>query len=279
MSIHYLSHLDLSGVDLDYSFYYGANYYSPNDEDLDPSHIHDYYEIYVNVSGDVSFLVNNKLYSINRGDVVVSHPGDVHVCVFNSACIHEHFCLWISDSGNGLLKKIFTDKKSGIRKGYFSFEPEESTALIEKLYALNKAETDSKELQRFSCVFDILSMLDSGSAKEVNGQEMSIPEEMKRILDHIDRHFMDIDHVSNITDTSYISSATLNRWFKKYLDLTPREFIEAKKLSYAKSLLDRGASVTDACLGAGFKDCSRFISVFKRKFGVTPLKYRNSKAK
>ena len=59
-------------------------------------HIHDSYEIYVNVSCEVAFLVNNRLYPVKRGDVIVSRPGDVHICVYQSDAPHERFCFWLN---------------------------------------------------------------------------------------------------------------------------------------------------------------------------------------
>ena len=51
--------------------------------------------------------------------------------------------------------------------------------------------------------------------------------------------------------------------------------IEAKKLSASAEMLSRGTSVTEACMKCGFSDCSYFISLFKKKFGQTPLQYKN----
>ena len=60
---------------------------------LSPPHIHNCIEIFFNVSGDASFLVNNRLYPLLYGDAILSRPSDVHVCLFNKSHIHEHFCL------------------------------------------------------------------------------------------------------------------------------------------------------------------------------------------
>ena len=51
--------------------------------------------------------------------------------------------------------------------------------------------------------------------------------------------------------------------------------VRSLRLAYAKKLWDEGASVTDACMGAGFADCSHFIAVFKRRFGDTPFRYKS----
>ena len=50
--------------------------------------------------------------------------------------------------------------------------------------------------------------------------------------------------------------------------------LQSRKMSHAKQLLEEGYSVNDACLAAGYTDCSYFIRVFKRHLGMTPLKYR-----
>ena len=51
---------------------------------------------------------------------------------------------------------------------------------------------------------------------------------------------------------------------------------QAKKITLAKDLLDRGADVTTACYECGFNECSYFIRVFRKYVGMTPRKYRES---
>ena len=42
---------------------------------VEDSHVHSCYEIYLNVSGAVSFLHADRLYAIESGDVIFSEPG------------------------------------------------------------------------------------------------------------------------------------------------------------------------------------------------------------
>ena len=58
-------------------------------------HSHDCYEIYINISGDVSFLVNDKLYAVQSGDLIVARPGEMHVSIVQSPCMYESFCFYI----------------------------------------------------------------------------------------------------------------------------------------------------------------------------------------
>ena len=73
-----------------------------------------------------------------------------------------------------------------------------------------------------------------------------------------------------------ISITTLERYFKKYLSMTPKRYLEDRKLSQACMLLRQNYSVTDACYESGFDDYSHFIAIFKKNFGITPLKYKKN---
>ena len=50
--------------------------------------------------------------------------------------------------------------------------------------------------------------------------------------------------------------------------------ITSMKIQYAKTLLQGGKSVTEACYDSGFSDCSYFISTFQKITGVTPGQYK-----
>ena len=78
-----------------FSIVYNNKYSKADDPDADPLHIHNYLEIFLNVSSDISFLVNNNLYPVPEGDVVISRPGDIHMGIFHKAAVQEHICIWI----------------------------------------------------------------------------------------------------------------------------------------------------------------------------------------
>ena len=58
------------------------------------SHIHGECEIYLNLSGDVSFEVENRLYPIKRGSVIITRPYEHHHCIYHSDLPHGHYYSW-----------------------------------------------------------------------------------------------------------------------------------------------------------------------------------------
>lgn len=254
---------------LRYTVSYSDKYLLPDDPQLDESHIHDCYELYIKLGGDVSFLVNNHLYSVQAGDVIVTRPGDVHLCILNSACVHEHFCLWISVPDDAELAAFLQDV-FGKERYTFGNTRDKLTALLSAMRSQDKT-----VWQQTACLLQVLSLLRENGESHVDDICAVMPHEMQMIVDDINENFAQMRSIGDILARHYVSRATLARWFRKYMHLSPKEFLEAKKLSHAKSLLEGGMSVTDVYMQAGFGDCSHFIAVFKKRFGETPLRYKN----
>ncbi len=249
--------------------FHEKRYTTVNDVTHDTDHIHDFYEIYVNLSGDVSFLVKDSLYSIAEGDVIVTAPHEVHRCIYHSDCIHEHFCIWIKDFS-------FAEEMPDIGQNHHICLPAENK---KQLFALcfslcehlHKEEKNSfAALQSF---YGILSTI--FFCGKQNAEVTELPESFSRIVDYITRHYAEPTcTVAALCENFYISKSTLCRHFRNHFQTTPSEYIESKRFSEAKKLLWAGVSVQDVCFGSGFSDCSYFILRFRKKFGITPYRYQ-----
>lgn len=71
------------------------------------------------------------------------------------------------------------------------------------------------------------------------------------------------------------SRMQLNRLFKKYLNMTPHDYLVDYKLDYAKNLLlNTSLKITDIAIATGYATLSQFNLNFKKKFGIPPREYR-----
>ncbi len=257
---------------ISYRIRYRNEYAEVDDPRHDESHIHSCFEIYFNLAGNVSFWANNRLYPIKSGDIIATKPGDVHLCVYNAPSVNEHFCFWFDCGENSALGEYLN---GFFEENHYSLgeNKEKLAAMLHELKFMDKQ--GENEFLRTSKLYEIFVFLRENCKAQGGLVPEMMPPEMQRIVDDIDENFSQLDHISDILKKYYISQATLNRWFRKYLHVSPREFLEAKKLACAKKLLYEGHSVTETCMLAGFSDCSHFISVFRKKFGETPFSYKN----
>jgi AraC-like DNA-binding protein len=226
-------------------------------------HIHSCFEIYVNISGDVNFLHENEIYEICPFDMVISHPADLHHCIYRSSCVHEHYCLWFTgDIGNYLEQK-------GIR-GRVRPDKEKTSRLAWLLKGLSSKE---ESFLKTAKLFELISLLNVTHENEACER---IPDRVSDIMDYTEAHLAEIRCTKQVARQFFISESTLNRIFRAQVGMAFGKYLENKRLSLAERFLRSGHSVTEACFLSGFSDCSRFIMKFKENFGTTPLKYKKS---
>jgi len=250
-----------------YKLYYKDSVRETTNMREEAPHIHDCYELYFHLSGDVNFLVNNRLYEVKRGDWILTRPGDMHLCIYRSACKHEHYCMWVStEEGSEVhqhLERLV--EVHHVASG-------EDTTRAEQIFS-SLLHPDGTPFCTEIALLSLLSLPADQPRRHGSGAPC-MPEALRAVVDDICENVHEIRSVEEIAGRHYISRATLCRWFRQYLHLSPRDFLEAQRLSCAKRILSAGGSVTDACMGAGFSDCSYFIAVFKRRFGITPLQFQ-----
>ena len=264
-----ISHTLLStdGIRFGISHFKGTR--SPNDPQADPLHIHDCVEVFFHLSGKVSFLIEDHLYPVSLGNAVLTRPNEIHMCLFESSQEYEHYCLWIDAPSIDIPNLLEIEKKEQL----LAFEQKSWESLLQLLSELARdtSEKDS-DLSRTAILLQILLILQKKEAPQ-NTEEI-LPKDLKAVLEDIDRNYLTISSIEELAKAHFISPATLNRRFRKYLQISPHSYMESKKLAHARACLADGIGVMDACFFSGFSDCSHFIKLFKKKFGETPLQYK-----
>jgi AraC family transcriptional activator of tynA and feaB len=102
------------------------------------------------------------------------------------------------------------------------------------------------------------------------------------MLDHIDRHFAEVDF--NAASLARKFGCSL-RYVHKRFSSTGRSVGEhvndRRVLASARSLLDPGCrrmTIAEIAFAAGFSDISHFNRLFKRCHGLSPRDFRNGRS-
>lgn len=271
----YLPHLrklPTALVNMHFAAIHRIEHRQSNDPNADPLHIHQALEIFLNLSGDVSFTINNDLYDVPVGSAVVSRASDIHMGIFRESAMSEYICIWIEADFNDPMLAFL---RQADFCPLFSFDEQEKSQMQHLALALSEVgERSDAALEQTSYLIRILRILEKNT--HGGAAQACVPTAFQKILDDIHTHFSEIRSVNDILKRHFVSSATLTRQFRKYLHSSPREYLEQVRLSNAALSLTSGSSVTDACMRAGFSDCSHFIVLFKKRFGATPLQYKKA---
>jgi AraC family transcriptional regulator of adaptative response/methylated-DNA-[protein]-cysteine methyltransferase len=106
-----------------------------------------------------------------------------------------------------------------------------------------------------------------------------------RAAEHVARLCREIDRAMNdrpeerltlaaLAERSGLGAGQVERIFRKHLGVTPRQYVDSRRLREVKSRLRGGASVTEALYDAGYGSSSRLYERAPAQLGMTPLAYR-----
>lgn len=233
-------------------------------------HIHDECEIYINLSGDVSFVVENRIYPIEKGNVIITRPHEYHHCVYNSMAVHRHFWILFGADGNETLFDLFYERILGENNLIVLSEKqfEDVCAICFEMIDSNKTPAQS-----YCDFFKLISILENAAGTNVRANDV-FTLEMEKALKFIGDNLSAPFRITDVANAAHISVNTLERQFYDVLRTTPSGYIKKRRLARAAELLPYSKSVGETAEMCGFSDYSNFICLFRKKFGITPLKYK-----
>lgn len=262
------------------TFAYSANYELPENHNL---HINHFYEIYVFVKGDAGYIVGDSYFPLKYGDIIIISPYEVHKAVLKSHTLYERFYMLVpTDIFDSFRYNPLYDIMNNItqKKNYISLSDTDRKTALDLLYqmhnVLEKEHNSAKHLLAYGLFLQFVSLISSSTFENSVTHMSSLPSLILDILKYIDTNLVDIDSIEQIATHYGISLSYLSTLFKNTIGTPAIKYIQARKIAYAKSLLDKGLTVTDACFQSGFNDCAYFIKIFKKHIDMTPLQYKKT---
>ncbi len=241
-------------------------------------------EIWYLISGDVRYFVENQIYEVEPGDLIITNPNEIHKPTFKSNTIYERITLCFDptffsqfSTESFDLLSCFYDRKNGVGNK-ITLTAEEDVYIRELFSRIERArESDeaSRDIQQSALVIELLILINKAVASSADEERRgSMSGLVTEVINYIGENLKDDLSLEALEKRFFVSGAHLCRSFKAETGITLHKFIVKKRISYAKILLSEGASVTHTMSASGFSDLSNFIRSFKRIVGITPSEYR-----
>lgn len=244
-------------------------------------HAHDFLELYYFLDGSVTYYIEDQVYDLCPGDLLIIPAGKMHRPVIaNEHAAYERMVLWITpqylqsiDSPAGDLQKNL--QKVGEHGYCVPFRGDETvfvTALLKKLLYMQKNDTDPKfcagavELYLWT-IFRSYGVIDTTHRNETQ----AIPQ----VIRYITEHFSEPLTLEDIAAEFFVSKSYLNRHFKAYTNSTVYAYIMALRLTHARRMLREGIPAVEAGRECGFSDYSTFYKAFKTQTGLSPQQFKS----
>lgn len=172
-----------------------------------------------------------------------------------------------------------------LKNGHLMIRPRIKDAakeLCEQLAEIYMAKNDEKKLEiavqiktKIILLQFILEMWEKGLVIENDTNGRNIVE--KEMVSYIQQNFTGKISLKEFGEQFHLSEKYISRYFKEHFHITLSQYITYLRLENAKQLLqDTDLSVTETAMQSGYQNVSYFIRSFKKTYGISPLKYRNS---
>ena len=125
----------------------------------------------------------------------------------------------------------------------------------------------------FGVLVNMIKQFEKGTEVEtVAAGKNYISDVIMYIVHNLDSHLTTPD----IAERFFVSRDKLNRDFKKYAQMSIRNFIMESRINLAKSLLvQKKMNIRQIATQCGFENEKYFYSFFKQSTGLTPKEYAN----
>lgn len=251
-------------------------------------HYHNFYEIIYIMEGEFSSLVEERLFTLRKGDFLLIDRNVMHKYHYVEKK-HDssiRIILWITDQ---MLQRLSEDgvelsrcfEGNGSKVYHFPIYYEEilrgfllKLAMSELLDGEAAGTRKIIDKGYLSLFFGYLNVLCGRSEYIFAGDEIRDHPLVQQVSEYIETHMEGDIYVEDIADYVHMSKYYFLRKFKELTGLTVHGFLVNKRLIRACDDIRNGSSISDAWQKAGFADYSSFLRNFKRVYGISPREYR-----
>ncbi len=252
---------------------------------MDKYHFHDMYEVYYSLTNNVDIFVNDVIYQVSKGTILVFNTADIHRTIpldktpYNRFIIHfnpeymKDLCTAQTD-----LLDCFINRGPQFNHSLHldSEQMEQFAALVDKAKRYQSNALYGQDIYLKLTLAEILLFINPLYQDSIRCFSQKSKREFERIypiLQHIQTNISDNLSLDSLSERYFINKFYLINLFKKATGFTITEYIIQTRIMKACELLKRGLSVQQVGELVGFNDNSHFIRTFKKHVGLPPKRY------
>jgi len=249
-------------------------------------HSHDFHKIVIFISGNVTYHIEEKAYSLQPGDILLVGNTEIHKPKIDPDKVYERFVLWIypdflekNNTEDTNLFQCFQEAKENqqhlIRLD--SANVESVRRLLDRIEKAASSDEYGKDVLTKALFLQLMVIINrlynkTGSDLEINCYNETISKVISFINSNI-QHELSID---SIASAFYMNRYALMHKFKQETGSTIYDYIIKKRLAMAKILIRKGMPISQIYQECGFNYYSSFERTFKKNIGISPREYSKS---
>lgn len=236
-------------------------------------HFHDLFELYYLKKGTATYLVNDKICNLSKGNIVVIPPNTLHKTIYSSDTERERILFYLD-------KRFIEYIPDAHLK--LPYEPmfchTEDNPRLKTIFEdmLNEFNTLNNQIYLKSLVCELLVLLQRATENTTQIYESAkLPNIISNILTYITANYSSNITLQSLSEHFYTNPSYLSRLFKLHTGFTFCNYINNYRINEANKLLtETNKSITEIAFDCGFNSSNNFCKCYKKIMEITPLAYR-----
>lgn len=266
---------------------YGAFHTISPSISLREIHTHDFFELYIHLSGFPRLYADNEMFTLQRGSLMIFPPFVMHGIISHDAIKnYERLVLFISSDmlhqlGQGILpleqRLLDCTRRTGYHYQLDDAALAQCSACIDRIVEHTDDDRPETRLSDYAAMTEfLLQILRVTQESPQPRSAQPSPETMQRVMAYINEHYAQPLTLEGIADAFFISKSHLSHEFVRYTNTSVYEYIQFRRISSAKMLIASGVSLTEAAFQCGFNSYSSFLRTFRKTAGISPTDFQRN---
>lgn len=253
-------------------------------------HHHDFYEIYLFLSGRVRYTVESRHYDLMPGDILLISPQELHQPVFSreEQAPYSRIVIWIDGDWIRRIGSLYAcdptccfDVADPAHTNLLRLSGAERKPVFDlALSIIGREETDDafSELLAAVQLLELLVRLNRLRARERarGGREPALSGTLETVVGYINANLTERLTLDRLAEHHYISKYHLSHLFQRAMGTSVFRYITQKRLILARQLLLTDMPLRQIYTRCGFATYSSFYRAFRGVYGISPRDYRRS---
>lgn len=237
-------------------------------------HYHPHYEIYFMKEGGCRYFIDDRSFDVEAGDLIFIPKGIIHRTNYTSAS-HSRLLINFTD------EYIPEDVLGELDESRYLYRSREIARNVEEVfkkieYEYNNTDKFTPSLLRcYTAGIFYLILRHPGTLEEATtGNEL-----IDSVVKYIKQNYMSDIKLSAVAKMKSVSAEHLSRTFKSCTGFGFNEYVTLLRLRKAEEMIrnDTDKTISEIAFECGFNDGNYFSYKFKKIYGVSPIKLRNSR--
>ena len=256
--------------------YFGHSISSKAGLPLD-THIHENcLEIVAVIKGNECYFVEERRFELSGGDVFISYVNQPHRSGNAAQGVCEIIWFQINPSVSenflglsGLFEDLIKYRLLNIDTHILKTDKEGISYLKKSFENFLKPKTENNIYAQSLFIAFLTKLLFMENKSESNNILI------EKILRHINENICENIKIEEVCSLFNISLSGFKHKFREYTGMTPRDYINSRKIHKATEMLISGINVTETAMALSFNTSDYFSVVFKKYMACSPSQFKN----